>query len=106
MVSYTHTDNLNEMPANDTMVMTRGHGEWDIVHGQQVAETATSYASSAAAEDGGELSLPRSGDIDGSLQSATDPIVPESFEEQMMLAMAVSLAEAQAMSSGQSASWQ
>ena len=105
MVSYTPTDNLNEVPTNDT-VMTRGHGEWDIVHGQEVAQTSTSYASSAAAEDGDEISLPQSGDIDGGLQSTTNPIVPESFEEQMMLAMAVSLAEAQAMSSGHGASWQ
>ncbi|MED6187524.1 hypothetical protein PIB30_077255 [Stylosanthes scabra] len=105
MVSYTPTDNLNEAPPNDT-VMTRGHGEWDIVHGQQVAQTSTSYASSAVAEDGDGISLPQSVDIDGGLQSTTDPIVPESFEEQMMLAMAVSLAEAQAMPSGHGASWQ
>ncbi|XP_061355560.1 E3 ubiquitin-protein ligase DA2L-like [Gastrolobium bilobum] len=107
MVSYPPTDNLNEVPPDDAVAMTRSHGEWDIDHGPQVDETETSYANPVAAEDGGVLSsLPQSDDIDGNLQSATDPIVPESFEEQMMLAMAVSLAEAQAMSSGQSASWQ
>ncbi|KAK7304001.1 hypothetical protein RJT34_14971 [Clitoria ternatea] len=108
MVSYPPQDNLNEVvPSDDAVTMTRSHGEWDIDHGAPVTETATSYANSVAAEDDGELStLPRSDDIDGSLQSATDPIIPESFEEQMMLAMAVSLAEARAMSSGQSASWQ
>jgi len=38
-----------------------------------------------------------SNDIDGSFQSGIDPIDPESYEEHMMLAMAVSLAKAQAM---------
>lgn len=108
VVSYPPTDNHNDVPPDDDGAMTRGHSEWDIDHGPQVVETATSYANSVAAEDRGELSLPRSDDIDGSLQNATatDPIVPESYEEQMMLAMAVSLAEARAMSSGHSASWQ
>ncbi|OIW19905.1 hypothetical protein TanjilG_28776 [Lupinus angustifolius] len=107
MVSYPHTENLNEVPPDDSVAMASGHSEWKIDHGPQVAETGTSYASSVAAEDGGESSsLPQSNEIVGSVQSATDPIVPESFEEQMMLAMAVSLAEARAMSSGQGASWQ
>jgi hypothetical protein len=106
MVSYSPSENLNEGPPDDAMTMTRSHGEWSIDHGSQVAETTTSYANSVEAEDHGELSsLSQSNDI-GSFQSATDPIVPESFEEQMMLAMAVSLAEARAMPSGQSASWQ
>lgn len=109
MVSYPPTENLNEVPLDDAMVMTRNHGEWNTDHGPQVAETSTGYANSVAAEaeDCGELSsLPQSNDIDSSLQNATSPIIPESFEEQMMLAMAVSLAEARTMSSGQSASWQ
>ncbi|KAL1299870.1 hypothetical protein AAHE18_18G138600 [Arachis hypogaea] len=100
------TISTSENTSFNTQGSRRGHGEWDIVHGQEVAQTSTSYASSAAAEDGDEISLPQSGDIDGGLQSTTNPIVPESFEEQMMLAMAVSLAEAQAMSSGHGASWQ
>ncbi|KAL5151390.1 Protein sip5 [Glycine soja] len=107
MANYPPGDNLNEEPLDEAVTMTRSHGEWDMDHGTQLTETATSYTNSVAAEDRGELSsLPRSDDNDGSLQSATEPIVPESFEEQMMLAMAVSLAEARAMSSGQSASWQ
>jgi hypothetical protein len=106
MVSYSPSENLNEGPPDDAMTMTRSHGEWSIDHGSQVAETTTSFANSVEAEDHGELSsLSQSNDI-GSFQSATDPIVPESFEEQMMLAMAVSLAEARAIPSGQSASWQ
>ncbi|KAK7244002.1 hypothetical protein RIF29_38817 [Crotalaria pallida] len=106
MVSYRPTNNLNEVPSDDSLVMT-SHSGWSIDHGPQVAETETSYVSSVVAADGAELSsLPQSNEIDGNLQSATDPIVPESFEEQMMLAMAVSLAEARAISSGQGASWQ
>lgn len=107
MVSYSPTENLDEEPPDDTMATTRSHGQWSIDHGSQVAETATSYANSVEGEDRGELSsMSQSNDNDGSFQSATEPIVPESFEEQMMLAMAVSLAEARAMPSGQSASWQ
>ncbi|KAE9585095.1 putative transcription factor C2H2 family [Lupinus albus] len=106
MVSYPSIDNLNEVQPDDSVAMARVHSEWSMDHRPQVDETATSYASSVtAAPDVVELSsLPQSNEIDGSLQSATNPIVPESFEEQMMLAMAVSLAEAQAMSSGQGAS--
>jgi hypothetical protein len=73
---------------------------WSISHGSQVAETTTSYTNSVEAEDYSELSsLSHSNDIYESFQSATKPIVPKSFEERMMLAMAVSLAEARAISS-------
>ncbi|RDX69260.1 hypothetical protein CR513_51648 [Mucuna pruriens] len=107
MVNYPPSENVNEEPPDDAVAMTRSHGQWDTNHGTQLTETATSYTNSVAAEDCGELSpLPQADDIDGSLQNATEPIVPESFEEQMMLAMAVSLAEARAMSTGHSASWQ
>ncbi|KAI4323135.1 hypothetical protein L6164_022765 [Bauhinia variegata] len=95
------------MSPDGSMAMTRGHGQWDMDRGQEMANVATCYANSAAAEDGGRLpSLPQSDDIEGSLENSADPIVPESFEEQMMLAMAVSLAEARAMPSGQAGSWQ
>lgn len=104
MTSYPPVDDLNEEPPDGTAAMTRSHSEWDT--GTQMTEQATSYTNSIVADDRGELSsLPQSDDIDGSLQSATEPIIPESFEEQMMLAMAVSLAEARAMTSEQSASW-
>lgn len=107
MVSYSSAENLNEGAPDDDVAMTQSHGEWSIDHGPHVTETATSYATSVEVEDRGELSsVSQSNDLDGNLQSATDPIIPESYEEQMMLAMAVSLAEARAMPSGQSASWQ
>ncbi|KAI4333401.1 hypothetical protein L6164_018221 [Bauhinia variegata] len=106
-VSYTPTDNTTEMSPDGSVVMTTGHAQWDMDHGQEMANVPMSYANSFAAEDGDRLPcLPQSDDIEGSLENSTDPIVPESFEEQMMLAMAVSLAEARAVPSGQAASWQ
>ncbi|AES78474.1 ubiquitin-protein ligase, putative [Medicago truncatula] len=75
--------------------------QWSIDHGSRVAETATSYANSVEAEDRDELSsMSQSNDIDGSFQSATYPIVPESYEEHMMLDVAVFIAEGRAMSDG------
>ncbi|XP_028783113.1 E3 ubiquitin-protein ligase DA2L [Neltuma alba] len=108
-VNYLPADNLHEIPPNETMVMTRGHGEWGMGHVAQVAGAAIGYGGSVATEDSSSissLSLRQLDDTDGSIANATDPIVPESFEEQMMLAMAVSLAEARAVSSGQGSSWQ
>ncbi|RHN45080.1 hypothetical protein MtrunA17_Chr7g0226391 [Medicago truncatula] len=92
---------MDEGPPDDTLAKTRSHGQWSIDHGSRVAETATSYANSVEAEDRGELSsMSQSNDIDGSFQSATDPIVPESYAEHMMLAMAVFIVEGRAMSDG------
>lgn len=90
------------------MALTRDHREWNVDHGSEVAEAGTSYASSDAAEDGGSSisALPPSNQLEGSLQNVPGPIVPESFEEQMMLAMALSLAEARAIASGPAVSWQ
>ncbi|GAB4846322.1 hypothetical protein Ancab_025328 [Ancistrocladus abbreviatus] len=44
--------------------------------------------------------------IEGNFQPISGPIIPESFEEQMMLAMAVSLAEARARTTAQGVAWQ
>ncbi|OIW11615.1 hypothetical protein TanjilG_31894 [Lupinus angustifolius] len=101
MASYPPIDNLNEVQPDDSVAMARGHSAWSMDHRPQVDETVTITAAADVAE---LSSLSQSNEIDGSLQGATNPIVPESFEEQMMLAMAVSLAEARAMSSGQGAS--
>lgn len=105
-VSYPPTDDISEVPLGGALAMNRSNGEWDMDHRPQVAESASSYTSSVAADGSRLPSLPQPDDIEGSLENGTDPIVPESFEEQMMLAMAVSLAEARAMSNGQSVSWQ
>jgi hypothetical protein len=92
---------------NCQMALTRDDREWNVDHGSEVAEAGTSYASSDATEDAGSISaLPPPDQVDGSLQNVPQPIIPESFEEQMMLAMAVSLAEAQAITSGPGVSWQ
>ncbi|PPS19032.1 hypothetical protein GOBAR_AA01525 [Gossypium barbadense] len=91
--------------------MTPGsdEGKWGINHELEVAEAGTSYASSDVTEDSGGISaIPQQDEIRGSFQSVggPGPMVPESYEEQMMLAMAVSLAEARAMTSGPGLSWQ
>lgn len=92
---------------NCQMDLTRDDREWNVDHGSEVAEAGTSYASSDATEDASSISaVPPPDQVDGSLQNVPQPIIPESFEEQMMLAMAVSLAEAQAITSGPGVSWQ
>ncbi|XAR56384.1 hypothetical protein NMG60_11036846 [Bertholletia excelsa] len=89
-------------------MMSRCHGEWGVDRGSEVAEAGTSRASSDWAEDGGTFSaLPPQDGMEGSgLQSVGGPVVPESFEEQMMLAMAVSLAEAHARANAPGVAWQ
>ncbi|KAL5736715.1 hypothetical protein ACOSP7_031168 [Xanthoceras sorbifolium] len=89
-------------------VAARDEEEWGVDRGSEVvAEAGTSYISSEVNEDGrGNSALPESDEIVGNFQNVPGPIVPESFEEQMMLAMAVSLAEARSMTSGSGISWQ
>ncbi|KAJ6829382.1 uncharacterized protein M6B38_358115 [Iris pallida] len=78
-------------------------GEWSAEdHGSEVAEAGTSYASSDIVVDaaGASLSNP-----EGSVNMAAGHLLPESFEEQMMLAMAVSLAEARTRTNSQGMTW-
>ncbi|KAJ6823373.1 uncharacterized protein M6B38_383710 [Iris pallida] len=78
-------------------------GEWSAEdHGSEVAEAGTSYASSDVAVNaaGASLSIP-----EGSFNMPAGHLLPESFEEQMMLAMAVSLAEARARTNPQGVTW-
>lgn len=80
----------------------RDEGEW-VVDGSrsEVAEVGTSYDGSNHAEDVDRISTsPQDETVAGG------SIVPESFEEQMMLAMAVSLAEARARSNEPGTVWQ
>ncbi|MBA0668505.1 hypothetical protein Goklo_001412 [Gossypium klotzschianum] len=99
-----------ESPVGDGgMTPGSDEGKWGINHELEVAEAGTSYASSDVTEDSGGISaIPQEDEIRGSFQSLAGPgpMVPESYEEQMMLAMAVSLAEARAMTSGPGLSWQ
>ncbi|XP_022854031.1 uncharacterized protein LOC111375438 isoform X3 [Olea europaea var. sylvestris] len=78
------------------LAMPRDFGEW-VDHRSEVTEVGTSYLVSAA--------VPQQVLGECSLQPVAGTIVPESFEEQMMLAMAVSLAEARARTSASGVAW-
>ena len=111
--NYPPAVTSTDISPNDGMALTREDREWNVDHGSEVAEAGTSYASSDVIEDAGTTddagsisALPPPDQIEGNLQSVPEPIVPESFEEQMVLAMALSLAEARAMASGPGVSWQ
>ncbi|OMO74585.1 hypothetical protein CCACVL1_16584 [Corchorus capsularis] len=105
--NYPASESPVDMPAEGGMTPARDEGEWGVDHGSEVAEAGTSYASSDVAEDAGGISaIPQQDDTRGSFHNVPGPIVPENYEEQMMLAMAVSLAEARAMTSGPGVSWQ
>ncbi|XP_043701795.1 E3 ubiquitin-protein ligase DA2L-like isoform X2 [Telopea speciosissima] len=86
--------------------VSREEGEWGIEHGSEVAEAGTSYAGSDATVDaGGGGSSLQDGMDDRFQPNMTGAVMPESFDEQMMLAMAVSLAEARARTSTQGLAW-
>ena len=104
--NYPPTESPVVLPADGGMTPARDEGEWGVDHGSEVAEAGTSYASSDVTEDAGGISTIPEDEIRGSFHNAPGSIVPESYEEQMMLAMAVSLAEARAMTSGPGVSWQ
>lgn len=105
--NYPPAGSSTDVSSNSAMALPSDDREWNADHGSEVAEAGTSYASSDATEDAGSMSaLPPPNQIEGNLQNVPEPIVPESFEEQMMLAMALSLAEARAMAGGLGVSWQ
>ncbi|KAL0362575.1 UNVERIFIED_CONTAM: E3 ubiquitin-protein ligase DA2 [Sesamum calycinum] len=84
---------------------SRDAGEW-VDHRTEVAEVGTSYGGSDEFDDAlSPAALPQQDENQCSLQPVTSPIIPESFEEQMMLAMAVSLAEARARTSTPGVAW-
>ncbi|KAE8124587.1 hypothetical protein FH972_019454 [Carpinus fangiana] len=102
--NYPPADRATESSTDGRMTMAKDDRECYGDRGSDVAEAGTSYASSDGTEDAAALPLPD--EIDDSLQNVPEPIIPESFEEQMMLAMAVSLAEARALANGPGVSWQ
>lgn len=105
--NYAPAESLINTSPDGRMMVARDEGEWGIDRGSELAEAGTSYASSDMAEDGGGISsLSPTEEIGGNFQNVPGPIVPESFEEQMMLAMAASLAEARPMSNGPEVLWQ
>ncbi|XP_057461547.1 E3 ubiquitin-protein ligase DA2L-like isoform X1 [Actinidia eriantha] len=90
-------------PAGSSMEVSP---EWGINHDSEVAEVVTRSASSDAAEDADRVvASPLQLEIEGGFQTVGGPIVPENFEEQMMMAMAVSLAEARARTSVPGVAW-
>lgn len=105
--SYAAPEGGTELAHGGGIPMAREDGEWNMDRGSVVAEAGTSYASSDSPEDAGGISaLSQSNEVDAGFQNLPAPIIPESFEEQMMLAMAISLAEARAMTSGPGVAWQ
>ncbi|KAM7260662.1 hypothetical protein ACFE04_011335 [Oxalis oulophora] len=92
--SSTYYNQVNYAPAESSIDTLPDNGEW---RGSDIPQAGTS----------GSNVLPQQG-IGSSFQNVPGPpIVPESYEEQMMLAMTVSLAEARAMTSGpEEVSWQ
>lgn len=82
----------SEASTDGRMTLTRDDGECYGDRGSDVAEAGTSYASSDATEDAS--AMPQADEMVGNLQNATETIIPDSFEEQILLALAVSLDEA------------
>ena len=82
----------SEASTDGRMTLTRDDGECYRDRGSDVAEAGTSYASSDATEDAS--AMPQADEMVGNLQNATETIIPDSFEEQILLALAVSLDEA------------
>lgn len=85
------------------LVLTGEAGEW----ADHRSEIGTSYGGS---DEFGDAISPGTGPHEdenhcSSVQPVAGSIVPESFEEQMMLAMAVSLAEARARTSTPGVGW-
>ncbi|XP_004243185.1 E3 ubiquitin-protein ligase DA2L [Solanum lycopersicum] len=99
---YPHAEGTMHVSPESHLEIPREDGEW-ADHGSMVAEVGTSYAVSDEMED--DASFPLQGEMVSDLQPNTSSIVPENFEEQMMLAMAVSLAEASARSSPPGVAW-
>ncbi|XAR68217.1 hypothetical protein NMG60_11003272 [Bertholletia excelsa] len=96
------------LPGSSCTEISTEDRDWGVDHGgSEVAEVGTSCGSSLVAEEtGGVTSMAPQHEMEGGFQNVGAPIVPESFEEQMMLAMAVSLAEARARTSAPGVTWQ
>lgn len=101
MENYNGENWIEVSPSSGRAAMPRQENEWAMDHGSVVAEAGTSYAVSDVTVDTmpGALSLPEG------VNMAATHLLPESFEEQMMLAMAVSLAEARARTCPQGLTW-
>ncbi|KAK6157469.1 hypothetical protein DH2020_011717 [Rehmannia glutinosa] len=111
---FSNRQSENYFPAESAIVvspdsqlaMNGDDGEW-LDRRSQMAEVGTSYGGSDEFDDAiSPNAIPQQDENQCGLQRVNGPIVPESFEEQMMLAMAVSLAEARARTSTPGVAWQ
>lgn len=94
--NYPSAQSPVNISANGGMTPARDEGVWGIDLGSEVAKAGTSCASSDVSGDAFGISMiPQDG-----FHNVSESIVPESYEEQMMLAMAMSLAEGRTMTSG------
>ncbi|KAL0353908.1 UNVERIFIED_CONTAM: E3 ubiquitin-protein ligase DA2 [Sesamum angustifolium] len=104
--NYSGDVSMYNMPGySRPLAMTGDATEW-VDQRSEVAEVGTSYGGSDEFDDAiNPAALPQQEENQCSLQPITGQVIPESFEEQMMLAMAVSLAEARARSSTPGVAW-
>lgn len=105
--NYFPAESANVVSPDSQLAMTGDGREW-ADHRSEMAEVGTSYGGSDEFSDAissGVPQLPHEDESQSCVQPVTGPIVPESFEEQMMLAMAVSLAEARARTSTPGVAW-
>lgn len=80
-------------------------GTWPVDHRSDMVETGTGYVNLDSTAEAG-AALPLNGGVGDQFQpTMVRPLLPESFEEQMMLAMAVSLAEARVWPGTQPLAW-
>ncbi|XP_008801977.1 E3 ubiquitin-protein ligase GW2-like [Phoenix dactylifera] len=90
----------NEVSPDSGREVPREEGECSTDHWSEVTEAGTSYAGSDVMVDAGAAAASFPG-----VNMAANHLLPESFEEQMMLATAVSLAEARARTNAQGLTW-
>ncbi|PIN06392.1 putative Zn-finger protein [Handroanthus impetiginosus] len=103
--NYFPAESATGVSPDSQLAMAGGAGEW-VDHRSEVAEIGATYGGSDEFDDAiNESAQPQQDDNQCSRQPVMGPIVPESFEEQMMLAMAVSLAEARARTSTPGVAW-
>lgn len=99
--------NINE-PVHDQYFTSSSIQVTPDIKEEWGTEVVPSYAGHDVADEmvGNSNTFPEQDENESGSQTSGAAVVPESFEEQMMLAMAVSLAEARACTSSPSVAWQ
>lgn len=105
--SHPHECWIDVSPTSGRAVPMEG-GTWPVDHRSDTVETGTGYVNLDSTAEAG-VALPLNGGVAGvgdqCQPTMVRPLLPESFEEQMMLAMAVSLAEARVWPGTQPLAW-